>query len=110
MESELFGHAKGSFTGAIAPKRGKVESAIRLSGTKVQPRPNPCSTPETMTGIGPICSEKALICHIESAVSRNPNRMMSRASTRLISRPTRNIATIVPRPRGAMTSPVVSAG
>ena len=27
MESELFGHAKGSFTGAFAPKRGKVESA-----------------------------------------------------------------------------------
>ena len=27
MESELFGHAKGSFTGAIAPKRGKVENA-----------------------------------------------------------------------------------
>ena len=26
MESELFGHAKGSFTGAFAPKRGKVES------------------------------------------------------------------------------------
>ncbi len=27
MESELFGHVKGSFTGAFAPKRGKVESA-----------------------------------------------------------------------------------
>ncbi|MEO8595899.1 MAG: sigma-54 dependent transcriptional regulator [Candidatus Solibacter sp.] len=27
MESELFGHAKGSFTGAVAPKTGKVESA-----------------------------------------------------------------------------------
>jgi two-component system NtrC family response regulator len=27
MESELFGYAKGSFTGAFAPKRGKVESA-----------------------------------------------------------------------------------
>src|SRR4051794_10009703 len=27
MESELFGHAKGSFTGAFAPKRGKVETA-----------------------------------------------------------------------------------
>jgi two-component system NtrC family response regulator len=27
MESELFGHTKGSFTGAVAPKRGKVEMA-----------------------------------------------------------------------------------
>jgi len=27
LESELFGHAKGSFTGAFTPKRGKVETA-----------------------------------------------------------------------------------
>ncbi len=27
LESELFGHSKGSFTGAFAPKRGKVETA-----------------------------------------------------------------------------------
>ena len=27
MESELFGHTRGSFTGAVAPKKGKVEMA-----------------------------------------------------------------------------------
>lgn len=27
LESELFGHTKGSFTGAVSPKRGKVETA-----------------------------------------------------------------------------------
>ncbi len=27
LESELFGHTRGSFTGAVAPKKGKIESA-----------------------------------------------------------------------------------
>jgi hypothetical protein len=63
-----------------------------------------------MTGAMPICSEKQLICHIETAVSRKPNPMISRLSTRLISGATRNIAAMLPMPRGAVTSPVVSAG
>ena len=54
----------------------------------------------------PICSENPVICHNETAVSRSPTRMNSRLSTLLISRPTMNIATIVPNPRGAVTSPV----
>ena len=67
-------------------------------------------TPVRMTGPMPMCSEKPLICHCENAVIRKPIRMISRLSIRLISRATTNIAIIVPRPRGAMTSPVVSAG
>src|SRR3954452_19775938 len=50
--------------------RGSVDSARMLSGTWVQPRPNPCSSPEMMTGTIPICSENWLICHIDSAVNR----------------------------------------
>ena len=38
------------------------------------------------------------------------NRISSRLSIRLISRPTMNIATMTPTPRGAVTSPVVNAG
>src|SRR6266446_5888874 len=51
--------------------RGRFDSAMMLSGTKVQPRPNPCNTPEMTTGAIPICSENWVICHIDSAVSRN---------------------------------------
>ncbi len=63
-----------------------------------------------MTGAMPICSENWLICHIDSAVSRKPNRMISRLSTRMISGATRNIAAMAPKPRGIVTSPVVIAG
>jgi hypothetical protein len=45
-----------------------------LSGVKVQPRPKPCSSPEMMTGPGPICSEKPVICHSDAAVSRKPGQ------------------------------------
>ena len=90
--------------------RGRFDSASVFSGTKVQPSPKPCSTPDKMTGAIPICSENPVICHSESTVSRNPVRISSRLSTRLIMRPTRNIAIIVPMPRGAVTSPVVNTG
>src|SRR5438270_12355826 len=46
--------------------RGSVDSARMLSGTWVQPRPNPCSSPEMMTGAIPISSENWLICHIDT--------------------------------------------
>ena len=37
--------------------RGRFDSAMMFSGTKVQPSPKPCSSPEMITGIMPICSE-----------------------------------------------------
>ena len=89
---------------------GRVDNAMMFSGTWVQPRPKPCNSPEMMTGVMPICSENWLICHIDTAVSRRPNKMINRLSTRLISGATRNIAAMLPMPRGAVTSPVVSAG
>src|SRR3984893_14020997 len=89
--------------------RGRVDNAMMFRGTWVQPRPKPCSSPEMTIGAMPICSENWLICHIDTAVSRRPNRMISRLSTRLISGATRNIATMLPMPRGAVTRPVDSA-
>src|ERR1700674_3913472 len=73
--------------------RGRVDNAMMFRGTWVQPRPKPCSSPEMTIGAMPISSENWLICHIDTAVSRRPNRMISRLSTRLISGATRNIAT-----------------
>ncbi len=89
---------------------GRFDSAIVLSGTKVHPRPNPCSTPDTSTGPIPMFSEKPAICHSDSAVSTRPARMISLASTRPSNRPTTNIAIIVPMPRGEVMSPVVITG
>jgi hypothetical protein len=37
--------------------RGRFDSAMMFSGTKVQPSPKPCSSPEMITGAMPICSE-----------------------------------------------------
>ena len=90
--------------------RGRPDSAKVLSGTNVQPRPKPCSTPEISTRSMPIISENPVICHSDTAVRPSPARMISRGSIRPISRPTRNIAIIVPMPRGAVISPVVITG
>src|SRR5579871_6848056 len=75
-----------------------------------KPRPKPCNTPVTTTGAMPIYSEKPVICHIATAVTISPPRMISRVSMRLARRATRIIATIVPIPRGAVTRPVVTTG
>ena len=63
-----------------------------------------------MIGPIPICSENPVICHSAAAVTRIPLRMISLVSMRPTSRATRNIAAIVPMPRGAVTSPVVITG
>ena len=63
-----------------------------------------------MIGPDPICSENPVICHSDAAVSRNPTRMNRRLSTRLISRATMNIASIVPKPRGAIIQPASKTG
>ena len=81
-----------------------------FSGTKVQPSPNPCNSPDSSTGLVPICSENPVICHSEIAVSASPNRINSRESTLPISRPTMNIAAIVPKPRGEVMNPVSMTG
>ena len=45
-----------------------------LSGVKTKPRPKPCSTPETMIGPIPICSEKPVICHIAIDGQQQPGQ------------------------------------
>ena len=90
--------------------RGRLDSAIVFNGTKVQPSPKPCSNPDKMTGAIPICSENPVICHSDTAVSPSPIRISSRVSTLPIIRPTTNIAAIVPKPRVAVTRPVVITG
>ena len=90
--------------------RGKVENVTMLSGVKTKPSPNPCSNPEVMIGPIPICSEKPVICHNATRVARSRSGRCSLVSMRPTRRATRNIAAIVPMPRGAVTSPVVTTG
>jgi len=52
--------------------RGKVDNAMILRGTWVQPRPKPCISPAMTTCAMPICSENWLICHIAAEVISRP--------------------------------------
>ena len=67
-------------------------------------------TPETMIGIEPIERSKWVICQRANVLRDRPVNRISRVSTFPISRPTANMATNEPRPRGMLTSPLVSAG
>ena len=64
----------------------------------------------TMSGQESACGEMPAICHSEIAPSPKPIAISQRASTRPARRPTTAIATHVPMPRGAVTSPAASTG
>jgi hypothetical protein len=52
-----------------------------------------------MSGVHPV------ICHIDPAIISNPISIISRGSTRLLSRPATSIAIMVPTPRGTISKP-----
>ena len=56
------------------------------------------------SGVQPVMS------YIAQAVSRRPSSSSQRVSTLPISRPTMNMHSMVPRPRGPMTMPAVTTG
>ena len=62
------------------------------------------------TSSGPSCRLTCVMRDSETAVMTRPAKMISRVSTRPISRPTMNMENRVPNPRGAVTRPVVTTG
>ena len=75
-----------------------------------KPIPTPCQTPVIINVVKLTSELNFDISHSDAAVIDSPVSSSSRASMRLTSRPTMNIDSIVPKPRGASTQPVVITG
>ena len=87
-----------------------VAKVTVLSGTNRKPRPAPWIKPLPMIVVCDTSGVQPVMSYIAQAVSARPNASRRRVSTRPISRPTTNMAAIVPMPRGPMTRPAVTTG
>ena len=91
--------------------RGASEAKVTVvSGGNTKPMPSPCTTPVTAISRGVTSVSKAVIACSDTAHRPSPNRISRRGSTRSPSRPTAIIASAVPTPRGASSSPVSNTG
>ena len=82
---------------------GSVENASTLTGVNRKPMPTPCNMPVQTNVLMLTSALNSDICHNESAEIDRPVNNSKRASTEFTRRPTMNIDTIVPSPRGART-------
>ena len=87
-----------------------VAKVAVLSGTNTSPRPMPWMMPGQTMSLRDSTSVYWLICHSENAVSAKPAVSSRRTSTLPTSLPTTSMASMVPRPLGAVTRPASAAG
>ena len=83
--------------------RSSVENAITLTGVNRKPMPTPCNMPVHTNVLMLTSVVNSDISHNDSAEIDRPVNNNRRASTEFTRRPTMNIDTIVPSPRGAST-------
>ena len=102
---------QGEETGRVGRRFGlSVPNARTEIGVNTSPVPSPWMNPVEATMPEFMFRANPLIAPKDSANTPRPVTISARASTRLMMRPTTNIETMLPRPRGAVTTPVVSTG
>ena len=89
---------------------GRPDSASRLSGTKVQPSPKPWANDGEDQRPRPHLQRKPGHLPQRGRGQQKPDQDEQRLSTLLIMRATMNIASIVPKPRGAIIQPASNTG